>query len=1479
MNKFQKAIRYTKPLTEIDEKIRRLDEAMRTSGLYTVVDTDPGVDEVSPTFMGAPLGDFSADNLDSFEWNDQGDDPEADPDMSQLVVTDALNREIPRFAVPGVTYTYDKGVRTPDYSLYGGNVPLGIGFHGRAINSQVWGYLTSGGFNSVVQQGVFTTPGPKTELQQFFLDRIAGRDGGWGPYTSKTIYLWGPLDCLGGSCYGASEYSPAGTTNSSDPLADFGLYAYTMLVPKSGNEIYASDAGVRVRSPRVNLVTRTDNLGDPGFFPGLISNITKAVGDVVKSVINTIKGITESIIDNLKNNLDNFVDTASDMIGAFNEAATDVLNNYIKPAINFAQNIADGISDGLNLVNRVKGTIRDAYKNGDVIPPTRPGERPTIREGAPGSKSNPIKNELSKSARKTLTNHLNKYDADNNVFELKTHIQDLTSTGLDGGGHLGLKATHNNLAGDTTVDSKGDVHIQDTYGFGPSPDIRNKLWGGVGAFADAAENIYNALGGDGKGASEAIQTFWDQGGPVGAIAGELGRAAGVGGGMPDQNSPLVHFETTVPSSDIPKDNFKPTLGSVKESVLFEKWKKKEDKKKSISDFQAFTMVLKALPPSMKKVFRFEIEAAFQIAMLSPDEKSFKEKEIKNSLINKYHDVYVDDHFPENKEQTSRVKKILARNIELSDPKTFKDPKPALTYGKVFGEDSKDKKVKIKDPNRKSAARFFVREKKKKLLRHLEVNDLKKTHQRCLDEQRALYLERKEREIRKLEEAIIIKELSEPYKSDWRSEINEAMTSSEVLLTTLNPTDAPLTTLDGGDAASFNNDNGGPNLGSDNDGLSGCTIVSSGTGSGSSGGFNLGQNYLAFNQSSFDDGDEAGTQNLRFAVMAPMDASRATTLEVTAIVGNGSNGGDAPESGEDIVLAYASGPNSFRTIQDDQGNDIVVVPHNGSGSLQTYSVTIPTEYRVPNISFILRSRQNTLSLSTQDNYGITEIKLKRTSPMSVLVSLDSPEATSFIRTDPIMQGLSAEGRRKRLEDMLDAGNEYLLKQLGIQGSLARPADTGNIVSWQQAASGITRTNTSRTSSSKSKSTSIFGNSSSRSRTFGSFGGRNFGSTTNRRFGSSQSISSTAVSQQLYKNDLKAAGYSDKQIAQKTNVRYIAPKKNIETAKAKASASKTSSDINFDQQKLERDIAWLKGMGKSFAQGYLGGRNDAEANAIRSALGMQTRSTSTSTSTSTSPAQAKFDSLPDYEKAWLNKMGPAFTKGYLGTSPPQPPTKPQPQNQLTPQQLANIEASLKQLEIDKENDKKAAAARNLEFAANLAMDALTVAALLSPIPGDEAAILAARGGAQVAKQTAKTTLKQGVRQGVRQGAKSSQYKVEPLNVAGRRFDSLGRELDRVTGRRLNQSYEPQGQVISEKKLKSPKEVLNNKIPGYYDGKPAPLGFPDNPPPEMVNGMHPDLVDGKKVADRFNRLDPQSAQAMPPTGNPHIDKKVKAARKKSK
>ena len=117
-----------------------------------------------------------------------------------------------------------------------------------------------------------------------------------------------------------------------------------------------------------------------------------------------------------------------------------------------------------------------------------------------------------------------------------------------------------------------------------------------------------------------------------------------------------------------------------------------------------------------------------------------------------------------------------------------------------------------------------------------------------------------------------------------------------------------------------------------------------------------------------------------------------------------------------------------------------------------------------------------------------------------------------------------------------------------------------------------------------------------------------------------------------------------------------------------------------------------------------------------------------------------------------------------------------------------------------------------------------------------------------------------------AKFKRDVVIPIKVQGKTINVKANEILRNKGFK----------IIGEKKSYND---LTKKIPGYYDGKPAPLGFPLEEPPKMKNGFHPDLIDGKKTAKRFNRLDPVSAKAMPKTGNPHIDKKVKAAAKKPK
>ena len=64
--------------------------------------------------------------------------------------------------------------------------------------------------------------------------------------------------------------------------------------------------------------------------------------------------------------------------------------------------------------------------------------------------------------------------------------------------------------------------------------------------------------------------------------------------------------------------------------------------------------------------------------------------------------------------------------------------------------------------------------------------------------------------------------------------------------------------------------------------------------------------------------------------------------------------------------------------------------------------------------------------------------------------------------------------------------------------------------------------------------------------------------------------------------------------------------------------------------------------------------------------------------------------------------------------------------------------------------------------------------------------------------------------------------------------------------------------------------------YENKPSASGFPDIPPPETVNGYHPEF--GKK-GNMYNTLDKTSADSMPLTGDPDIDNKILKAKKQAK
>ena len=212
---------------------------------------------------------------------------------------------------------------------------------------------------------------------------------------------------------------------------------------------------------------------------------------------------------------------------------------------------------------------------------------------------------------------------------------------------------------------------------------------------------------------------------------------------------------------------------------------------------------------------------------------------------------------------------------------------------------------------------------------------------------------------------------------------------------------------------------------------GTTVRSSGSGSGTDGGFNVGGDYLAFQGVGTND-----ASNTRWAALSPMDSSAVDTITITAIVGNDTNGGEDPDAaGEGLVVMYKKpGMAQARFLNTDpQGvqrgtatSDIIIPLGSSSNSgLNSYSVEVPEYARAKDTQFVLI--QPTNSGSEYDHYGITEIKVQRRAPVNVVVPLSDPAAISFINVG------TTEGdpkkRKKKVQDQLDASDEYVTSQFG------------------------------------------------------------------------------------------------------------------------------------------------------------------------------------------------------------------------------------------------------------------------------------------------------------------------------------------------------------------------------------------------------------------------------------------------------------------
>ena len=234
----------------------------------------------------------------------------------------------------------------------------------------------------------------------------------------------------------------------------------------------------------------------------------------------------------------------------------ETVKNTVSGAADWAGDTINGFGDAFTVLNQMSQAVTSAYKEGNV-------EDGKIKEGAPGSLSNPITTKVSNSTAQDILKGVDLNDLiTQGEFTNITIDQLLANLSADPiSGNLGAKAIHNRLdpsnVENIRINENGDLVIPDTYAFRPLGHENNPI-------TKAYSNVVGLLGGDKEEATKDMATILDQ--SIGAIfnvgqgifntvlgtddsflTDPLGSAK-TGGFVPGRNDPQVEFQTVIPLS-------------------------------------------------------------------------------------------------------------------------------------------------------------------------------------------------------------------------------------------------------------------------------------------------------------------------------------------------------------------------------------------------------------------------------------------------------------------------------------------------------------------------------------------------------------------------------------------------------------------------------------------------------------------------------------------------------------------------------------------------------------------------------------------------------------------------------------------------------------------------------------------------------------------------------------------------------------------
>jgi hypothetical protein len=737
--------------------------ANSTSGLYTVTGFEPGdpaipeipaIPEVPPTYEDVTGG---ISNPNDFVWGDQGDgsDPDAPANIPANLYTTYNGEQV---AATRYIDTYNGNPLD-----YGDNPPIGaLVFRDGWLG---WNYLGYLGGSGVVNVG--TTRFPNGDIG----NAIYAAYNNW-PFPgliSKTIYQWGPLDCLFGSCKGASQYYPSNLNTTTTPKADYALYAYTLWIPADadgnplpnrvmtdpGSPEIPAVPGVPEGPPRPIVISR-NGLGDPNYYPGFIKNIQdllglgetaiKAIGDYTSKLISPLAdalGIAATRLSTYVTAATPFLAHLSQQQGLVNYTENNPFKVYFSPQE--SANVSSKLNNVLQTIPRERWenlSGADMKKINAVMRP--PGKSFTpygytfYNIGNPQAFSGRIKTDPN-----TGLSYISGIQ-DNYIF-----TSDKDAAGVPGAKDLlNLAMTANNAQQRSDMQSSQYKYTPGVPGL-DTPELNQKntpiavdlpppqlTQSGFNSLpSNVQKQVMNTMkqnflkqydASNYRGAE--LQYMRDRGKEVQKQVAQntefkngymIQKTTGPGGRVITSRTPLFKENKiqngNILNESIDVENLKLKL---REIDFLRNYKVSEKESKELENIiYKINLILDENPEHLEYLRKRYPKDDIRLAELN-----YKMDQMLSAS-----DEYIDTHFPENQRLFKKLQQSIKRNIKLTDPKTFKNVADTPSFKKLLSVDYVNKvdvpkkKLKLQNRNKKTAARFL---KKPKIKSAMELINIK-----------------------------------------------------------------------------------------------------------------------------------------------------------------------------------------------------------------------------------------------------------------------------------------------------------------------------------------------------------------------------------------------------------------------------------------------------------------------------------------------------------------------------------------------------------------------------------------------------------------------------------------------------------------------------------------------------------------------------------------------------------------------------------